>query len=769
VQGVSSPAFSWSPDGSTLAVAADLGDDTSDVRLLRSVAQATARPGWQERLPGSRTSFLWSPGGSQLAFLQTGQDEVAVYVIRADGSHLREMYRGPLREHAGALSPEAGAFIHWQDDNTLLLLGSTLQLVGVAKGSTREVTGFGDRKSMRLSTSPDGRYAAVAFSAAETDSCRFGLPGRLAGLILVDLATGVATDLVDESEAACYLPKAVWSPDGARLAFYTNAGERCRQANAGGLRLLDIRTGATSRILEDDCGISEVTWSPGGELALISVGGNTSERCTFPGAPFPYGRAVLWTFDPDSQGAAVPIDEACRFSGLIWSQDGRQLAYGWTESHYYVECGIYVFREPWEAGTAIADVKSGESRRVSSTSAGLDSPSAWLQDGRGIVVSRGKGTPPEYVVTVDGTDVSVTEAPQLGGVLSPNGRRIAVRDPAGGGTASLAAVDEALLGERQGLGLGIPDSPGWSADSKAYVYSARPAGGFGWRRYELAIDGSKLELIADGPVEDRKAFSPDNQKVAFFKGNLVIANADGSGATEVAVPGATQVRWSPDGSSLIAFSLTGQREIFFVKGDGTGLREIARGALPISWSVDGTKLALEMDGLAILDVATAAITRLSNARGISLDVAWSPDGQVVAYQAPGEAGQPDIFTADIVTGESRRITTTPASEFHLAFSGDSRLLSFKAAGEVAAIDLQTGLRTTLYRTSSKSGSVGDPLVWSPDGQTLAFFQQEDGIYVVAPDGTDLHLLAAVGRARVTELVWLDDGHISFTVLEELLI
>ena len=114
------------------------------------------------------------------------------------------------------------------------------------------------------------------------------------------------------------------------------------------------------------------------------------------------------------------------------------------------------------------------------------------------------------------------------------------------------------------------------------------------------------------------------------------------------------------------------------------------------------------------------LVQLTSAR-TARNGSFSPDGNQIAFDSPGEQGANwDIWLSIVGEAESRRLTTDPAPDCCPAWSPDGKQIVF------VRTDSRTDTRS-IYLVSPLGGSerrLGDfptagPLSWSPDGRWLA--------------------------------------------------
>lgn len=264
----------------------------------------------------------------------------------------------------------------------------------------------------------------------------------------------------------------------------------------------------------------------------------------------------------------------------------------------------------------------------------------------------------------------------------------------------------------------FPGTNGKLAYIKAgQVWTVNPDGS-GAKRLDPSGVGS-----AENPV-----WSADGTQIAFVSryGEIVVANADGSGAKAITQIPQDEGRacdhwpaWSPDGTQ-IAFSTT---------ENGCG----GAGYSVLVMNIDGTKRKrIDPRGMDILGGDTQA--------------AWSPDGGKILFarsESLRMASGPyvyDLFTLDVNTHRVTRLTRDDHSSDGV-WSPDGKSIAFretKGGNSEIYVMSAAGKKVTRVTSGGSNYSPG----WSPDGRSILYVHGEHAVgdlYTVHPDGTAKHL------------------------------
>lgn len=205
-------------------------------------------------------------------------------------------------------------------------------------------------------------------------------------------------------------------------------------------------------------------------------------------------------------------------------------------------------------------------------------------------------------------------------------------------------------------------SPNWRADGKRILFTMSLSLDDKSDVWVMRPDGSDQRPLTNTPgrYESAPVFSPDGKRIAFIRGENVIATmrADGSGQKKL-----TELRgevwslsWSPDGAWLATTGFrSGQSDVVLVNVK-TGKKR---------W-VTSTPLMEELPD-------------------------WSPDGTRLVFARTVDAGNNDLFTVRADGKRQRRLTTTAnLDESYPAWAPDGTKIAYvqrTIAGNIREIAL----------------------------------------------------------------------------------
>ncbi|MDQ3136674.1 MAG: hypothetical protein M3Q93_03695, partial [Gemmatimonadota bacterium] len=218
-----------------------------------------------------------------------------------------------------------------------------------------------------------------------------------------------------------------WSPDGRRLVYASYRDDAVE------LRLLDLETGAETRLLGGGAVSLEPRWSPDGARIAFTSTLHEGRWHVFTAQVTPDGRAervARITEDRESGLARYYYNSVDHYLSPTWSPDGRELIVVSNRGHVWGSGGFW--RMPARAGGAPREIRDEET-----TWKGRPD---WSRDGKRVVYSSylGRQWHQLWLMTPDGTNplqLTYGDFDATTPRWSPDGRRIAYVSNEGGNTS----------------------------------------------------------------------------------------------------------------------------------------------------------------------------------------------------------------------------------------------------------------------------------------------------------------------------------------------
>jgi TolB protein len=243
---------------------------------------------------------------------------------------------------------------------------------------------------------------------------------------------------------------------------------------------------------------------------------------------------------------------------------------------------------------------------------------------------------------------------------------------------------------------------------------------------------------------------------------LIVADADGANPhliLESRFP-LMSPAWSPDGQWLAYVSFETKHSAVYVQLVRTGERRQVSARAGVNgapeWSPDGRKLALTLGGsggnpdIYVLDLASQALTRITDDPAIDTEPEWTPDGRSL-YFTSDRAGSPQIYLIGVQAGaRPKRITFGGNYNARPRVSADGSQLAMVTLDNgnyrIAVQDLSSGAVRVLSH-----GHLDESPSFAPNGATLIYSEREadhGSLATVSTDGlTGLRLKASQGEVR----------------------
>jgi Tol biopolymer transport system component len=715
------------------------------------------------------SSPIFSPDGTRIVFASLRNGKWGLYLKGVSGGREELLYESGSRKMPMAWSPDGQYIVYW------VASGAGQWVMPVKNPSAARP--LHDRQNSHAQISPDGKW--VAFNSQNQIYIKPFPTGE--GLWKVSTDNGGAfARWRGDSKELYYLSRMMFgqmmaveiNATGSTLqpgkpgalfdSQYVNLGHPSNyhtySVAADGQRFLIPRIAPYSLTVFDRAGKSlraldhgtfySPVWSPDGTRVAVVKD----------------SREILVVDVNSGKSLQLVANQPEEIvTGLVWSPDGRQLAY-----HLRKVDSETIYR-------VAADGSGREEVVFKLPGFGL-SLTDWSPDGRYLIYysqqlagNRLFALP----VTPDPKPVEIMRAdlPINGARISPDGRLIAYQstetaespkqgiyvrtvDLAAGKTGEIA---QQVKGDPSfGMGLGVS----WRQDSRELYYLAP-------KHAVMAVDVTASPALALGMP--RALFSipdatNDAQGLPFAWGNVA---RDGQ-----------RVVYSvaPTGASLPGDPIS---QLAILDRQGRVVRRVGptgRYGQP-ALSPDGTRIATRwFDTFApggrsdiwVVDIASGKTTPITNDAPPDFAPMWSPDGKQIFYVSARAGGYQGIYRKNADgTGDAELIYRyDPGAPVNLRdISADGKHLLFNSGGVILVVPMAGDAKTRKAVELSREEFLVNGGVLSPDGKLIAFTSNETETFELYVRPFDPASGAAVGDAkhRVSKegagglMVWRSDG------------
>ena len=512
-----------------------------------------------------------------------------------------------------------------------------------------------------------------------------------------------------------------WSPDGSKIAFWSNREGKNK------IYVMDADGSNVKRLTNLD-GVDPV-WSPDGHKILFG-----SERD---------GNPELYVMDEDGSNQTRLTRNLAADGATSWSPDGSKIAFASNRDN----------PNPYNWDIYVMDADGGNVKRIVDDLE-YDAEPRWSPDGQRMLFVTGRNQSFDvYVMNADGSDqrnlTADLDDPCGAGTWSRDGKSIAF-------VRTIKGKEQVYVMDADG-GYKMPvtnnsarnANPSFSPDGSKLLFSSDREGNL--EVYVMSVDGELLQLTDDPADDINPAWSPDGSKIAFSsnrdgKHQIYAMNADGSGLVRITHSTAadSEPSWSPDAKRIAYTSdRDGNNDIHVINADGTNDKSVA--ADPANdmyprWSLDGRILFNSYreghSALYVLSGDGTNVTRVIGMRGGQ--GAWSADGSQIAFISIATEGYTgfiplQVFVADSDGNNVRMLTKVGMSLFVPSWSPDGSTLTFAADNVTRNNIFQIGLDGRNFRRITAGPKSDDRPAISPDGSKLAFQSNRAGnfeIYVM---------------------------------------
>lgn len=342
---------------------------------------------------------------------------------------------------------------------------------------------------------------------------------------------------------------------------------------------------------------------------------------------------------------------------------------------------------------------------------------------------------------------------------------------------------------------GLHEFPAWAPDERRLAYT-REVNGFK-KLFVKALQGEPQQLTAGTGDDIQPKWAPDGQSILFVRSNQPRGKLEpgdvfglytggdiwrkdlASGKEEKFLDEAFNPSFSPNGKLLaVDASRAGPRRIWIVDAQGHNPQQITSDSseavdhLEPHWSPDGKNIVFQnMErtkfSIKVVNVATRAVTALTDGRFQDLNPVWSPSGKHI-YFSSYRGGGLNIWRIEISgnapVGAPQQVTVGSGQDLQLAMSPSGRQLAFAILRQNADLWRLPVSPLTGMATGNPEGVVASTRedsrgAWSPDGTLIAFNSDRNGemnLYVHSP-ADDSNRQVTKGPGGDFQPQWSPDG------------
>lgn len=260
-------------------------------------------------------------------------------------------------------------------------------------------------------------------------------------------------------------------------------------------------------------------------------------------------------------------------------------------------------------------------------------------------------------------------------------------------------------------------------------------------------------------IEYPQSFSTDGKKVLYktVEGVFTV-NIDGTDS-QILIPVAanekSDMELSPNGNEY-AYSKDGV--LYLMNSDGTNERRLTNYDFKLwrpIWSKDGKYVASSADnGIVIvnMDGNIELITPDKPAGWYD----WSSDSKKLAYSKYDNDKYPQVFVFDIVTKNENKLTSSQLYSRNSFWRPESEDIVFTSSKSDYGSDLiLMSSGGTVQKTILHQLRIDSP-AWSPDGNKIAFINENSDLALIDPDGSNYKVLNNIPGACM-QPIWSPDS------------
>ena len=233
------------------------------------------------------------------------------------------------------------------------------------------------------------------------------------------------------------------------------------------------------------------------------------------------------------------------------------------------------------------------------------------------------------------------------------------------------------------------------------------------------------------------------------------------------IPTATPIP-APTGHILFTSNRDGTNDLYLVTPDGAETTRLTVNAAvdesgTPQLSPDGTRVAFAATignntDIYVVDLASKAIARITDAQGRDSSPTWSPDGGRLVFESFRD-GNLEIYAVNADGSNLTRLTNDPVGDSNPVWSPGSNDIVFSSS-RFGNSDLSLTSPSGSFATLTTNPGPDNNPAWSPDGSRIAYLEFSDdlaNICIIGRDGLNQTCITPNPGYYQTP-VWSPDGN-----------
>ena len=210
----------------------------------------------------------WSPAGRQIAFTSYRDHNAEIYVMDANGNNLHNLTRHPALDTVSDWSPDGEQILFLSNRDS----GINTYVMDVDGQNIRRLTDY----------PPDGEFADAPVWSPDGEQIAFEWVQAVGSGIYVMNRNGRDIHPVSPPEDGVRKGHAQWSPDGEQIVYFAWKNHSARFSNMMlATRVRGNLWESEQVLLPKELALNTVCWSPDGEHLLFGAGDKELPRIPF--------------------------------------------------------------------------------------------------------------------------------------------------------------------------------------------------------------------------------------------------------------------------------------------------------------------------------------------------------------------------------------------------------------------------------------------------------------------------------------------------------